>query len=152
MTQNHPEIPPLAGMSKAELRKAWEALREPVPAAGCTPELLRYGLAWKIQAEREGGLKAAARRRLAALIAAYDAGRGLLGPRTGPEHLGPGTTLVRRWRGRTYTVMSTVEGFVLDGRTYASLSQVAHAITGTRWNGPAFFGLRKNKNATREAA
>ena len=54
----------------------------------------------------------------------------------------PGTVLTREWNGQTYRVMVVGEGFAWAGRTYDSLSKIASAITGTRWNGPRFFGLR----------
>lgn len=53
-----------------------------------------------------------------------------------------GTILSREWSGATYRVIVVDGGFLWDGATYESLSQVAFAITGTRWNGPRFFGLR----------
>jgi hypothetical protein len=59
----------------------------------------------------------------------------------------PGALLVREWRGRLHRVMVLDEGFAWDGATYASLSQVAKAITGTNWNGHRFFGLRKARDA-----
>jgi hypothetical protein len=59
-----------------------------------------------------------------------------------PGRLRPGTVLVREWEGGSHRVMVLAEGFAWNGTTYASLSQVARAITGTRWNGPRFFGLR----------
>jgi len=56
--------------------------------------------------------------------------------------LRPGTILMREWNGHSQRVMVLDDGFVWNGKTYDSLSQVAFAITGTRWNGPRFFGLR----------
>ncbi len=56
--------------------------------------------------------------------------------------LKPGTILTREWDGQVHRVMALDQGFAWNGRTYASLSKVALAITGTRWNGPRFFGLR----------
>jgi hypothetical protein len=56
--------------------------------------------------------------------------------------LRPGTTLSREWNGQMQRVSVLSEGFAWNGKTYRSLSQVAFAITGTRWNGPRFFGLR----------
>jgi hypothetical protein len=56
--------------------------------------------------------------------------------------LKPGTILVREWKGRSHRVMVVDGGFAWNGRTYDSLSKIARAITGTRWNGPRFFGLR----------
>ncbi len=54
----------------------------------------------------------------------------------------PGTILRREWRGNLYEVMTLEDGFAYEGQTYKSLSEIARLITGTRWNGPAFFGLR----------
>ena len=64
-----------------------------------------------------------------------------------PDRVGlrPGTLLVREWEGAPQRVMVLVEGFAWNGNTYPSLSKVARAITGTRWNGPRFFGLRDQK-------
>ena len=56
--------------------------------------------------------------------------------------LGPGTVLVREWDQRLQRVMVMADGFAWNGQTYDSLSKVAFAITGTKWNGPRFFGLR----------
>jgi len=58
------------------------------------------------------------------------------------SQLKPGTILAREWNAKTYRVMVVDEGFAWNGKTYASLSKVAFAITGTNWNGPRFFGLR----------
>jgi hypothetical protein len=54
----------------------------------------------------------------------------------------PGTVLGREWKGRMQRVAVLADGFAWNGKTYPSLSQAAFAITGTRWNGPRFFGLR----------
>jgi len=59
-----------------------------------------------------------------------------------PRRIKPGSELVRTWKGKRYRVRVMAEGFAYDGKTYASLSEIASAITGTRWNGPRFFGLR----------
>jgi Protein of unknown function (DUF2924) len=59
-----------------------------------------------------------------------------------PRRIKPGSELVRTWNGNTYRVMVTAEGFAWEGQTFASLSEVASRITGTKWNGPRFFGLR----------
>src|SRR5207253_10331728 len=56
--------------------------------------------------------------------------------------LTPGTVLVRDWDRKSQRVMVMADGFAWNGKTYDSLSKVAFAITGTRWNGPRFFGLR----------
>lgn len=61
----------------------------------------------------------------------------------------PGTVLVREWDRKSHRVMVMPDGFAWNGRTFGSLSQVAFAITGTKWNGPRFFGLRDRRSQTR---
>jgi hypothetical protein len=59
-----------------------------------------------------------------------------------------GTRLVREWRGRVHEVMVTADGFVWDGKRHRSLSEIARLITGTRWNGWVFFGLKPAAGVT----
>jgi hypothetical protein len=59
----------------------------------------------------------------------------------------PGTVLTREWSGHNHRVMVVSEGYTWDGQTYDSLSKIAYAITGTKWNGPRFFGLRDKRPA-----
>jgi hypothetical protein len=59
-----------------------------------------------------------------------------------PQRIKPGSELVRTWQGKTYRVVVLAEGFAHGGKTFGSLSEIASAITGTKWNGPRFFGLR----------
>ena len=62
----------------------------------------------------------------------------------------PGSEFVRTWNRRTYRVVVMEKGFAWEGRTYSSLSEIAFAITGTKWNGPRFFGLRSNPRRSLE--
>ena len=62
-----------------------------------------------------------------------------------------GTILVREWRGTTHQVTVVDDGFIWNGKTYRSLSSIARAITGTKWNGPRFFGMREAKDKVSEA-
>jgi len=55
----------------------------------------------------------------------------------------PGTVIIKQWHGTQHVVLILADGFQHQGKVYSSLSQLAREITGTRWNGPAFFGLRK---------
>jgi len=112
------------------LRNAWRARYGPAPKLR-SPELLRRLLAWRIQADELGGLDWEARRDLQRTQAP-----------TKRQTLAPGTKLAREWQGRRYEVEVTDAGVTWEGRAYASLSEVARAITGVRWNGPRFFGLR----------
>jgi hypothetical protein len=97
-----------------------------------SPELLRLLLAWRLQAAALGGLDPETRRRLRR--------RGRV-QAEGLE-LGVGAKLRRVWRGNPVEVLVEADGFRWEERTYPSLSAVATAIAGSRWNGPRFFGLR----------
>ena len=81
-----------------------------------------------------------ARRRLQSLAAA--SAKGDLAVHPGIV-LKPGTTLVRQWRGPTYTVLVHKDGFEHEGQRYRSLTVIAERITGAHWSGPRFFGLTK---------
>ena len=85
-------------------------------------------------------MKQALRRRLEKLSTAFT--KGSVDPKVNKK-LSPGTVLMRDWQGRRHSVMVTGDGFAHEGRTYRSLSEIARAITGTRWSGPAFFGLKQ---------
>ncbi|WCT72159.1 DUF2924 domain-containing protein [Sphingomonas naphthae] len=99
-----------------------------------SPSLLRLALAWEIQARAQGGLARQTRQRLAQIGAAKT--------RTPPARAG--MRLVREWNGQAHVVtVGKDEVIRWDGREWRSLSEVARAITGTRWSGPAFFGLKK---------
>ena len=63
-----------------------------------------------------------------------------------PRRIKPGSELVRTWKGKTYRVTVMADGFAYEGESFASLSEIASAITGTNWNGPRFFGLRSASN------
>ncbi len=131
----------LESASTAELRDRWErAYRHPAPKRASRDLLLR-ALAYHIQERAEGGLSKAALRRLAHL--ADPKGNAGRPPRPAPPRLRPGTRLIREWRGAVHQVTVGEDGFDYRGARYASLSRIAREITGTRWSGPLFFGLRK---------
>ena len=127
------EIAALEALSSAVLRERWSALTgSPVPRI--SPKLLRLALAWELQARSFGGLSRATTRTLDQL------GRG----ETLTMPARPGMRLVREWQGRVHVVTVGEDRVVRwEERPYRSLSEVARAITGTRWSGPAFFGLKK---------
>ena len=100
-----------------------------------------YAAAYQRQSDAFGGLKPALRRKIRRKVSSTCGGEAPSN-RAGPTtSLRPSSRLVRAWHGRTYTVDVLEQGFVCGGRHYASLSQVARAITGARWSGPRFFGL-----------
>jgi hypothetical protein len=99
---------------------------------------LRLLLAWRLQEARLGGLSVKARRQLRQLAGAVDPGKPLA--RAGPA-LKSGMVLAREWKGVTHRVHVLEDGFAHEGKVYATLSEAARAITGTRWSGPRFFGV-----------
>ncbi len=134
----------LAGLESAspvELRARWErAHKHPAPKRASRDLLLR-ALAYHIQERAEGGLSKAALRRLAHL--ADPKGNGDRQPSPAASRLRPGTRLIREWHGEVHQVTVGEDGFDYRGARYVSLSRIAREITGTRWSGPLFFGLRK---------
>ena len=124
----------------AELRKRYRELLRTEPPKAFGPDLLRRSIAHTIQQKAYGGLPPATRRLLDQLVKAASVkpnGRLEL-----PRRIKPGSELVRAWNRKTYRVTVAADGFVYAGKTFASLSEIATTITGTRWNGPRFFGLR----------
>jgi Protein of unknown function (DUF2924) len=135
------EIARLRDLNVNELRGRWQAVfGQPAPAHLPRHLLLRM-VAYQLQAERFGDLDAQSRRCLERSDTRQTARS--VGKLSRPiSELRPGTTLGREWNGQMQRVSVLPDGFAWNGHTYRSLSQVAFAITGTRWNGPRFFGLR----------
>lgn len=119
----------LIDMQLADLRAEWQSRYGPPPKHRAA-DLLRRVLAWRIQADAFGDLDAPTRRILSKE-------QNILRP---PAQ--PGMRLAREWAGRCYEVVVIESGVVFEGQTFGSLSEVARHITGRRWNGPRFFGLR----------
>lgn len=120
----------LESMSLAQLRAEWER-RYGDPPRHRAADLLRRVLAWRIQADVHGGLDASTRRMLE-----KDQSEVKVSATAGMR-------LAREWAGRRHEVCVIESGVVYEGCTYGSLSEVARHITGQRWNGPRFFGLRQ---------
>jgi hypothetical protein len=124
----------------ADLRTRYRELFRAEPPKAFGPDLLRRSIAHRIQEKAYGGLSRAAQRVLDHLV------RQALTKPNGrlqlPRRIKPGCELVRVWKGKSYRVVVVADGFAYDGKTFANLSEIASAITGTRWNGPRFFGLR----------
>ncbi len=133
----------------AALRQAWERLYGRAAPGALSPDFLRRDTAYRQQADQHGGLSAEARRRLAD-VASGDPAR-VPQPRTATPRIKPGSTLLREWHGRTYTVLALDQGFEMAGQRFVSLSEVARHITGAHWSGPRFFGLRRGGGTTGSA-
>ena len=135
----------LAALPIGDLRDAWSETWGGPPPKGARRRLLTLGLAWKWQADAHGGLSRQLERRLAALEAGFRR-RGAVdvvgGKPAGASSLLPGARLIRVWKNRRHEVIVTETGFLWESRNWVSLSAIARAITGSRRNGPAFFGLR----------
>ena len=148
----HPNEPlafsALRHMTLSALVAAWTQTFGGPPSLTACREFLLYTLAWHRQAEQHGGLSLAAQRQLKAMRNAVHSGPP--GPKPGSPHLAPGTVLCKTWQGQRYTVTVGADGYQFQEQTYASLSEIARRITGTRWNGPAFFGLRRPKPKQKE--
>jgi hypothetical protein len=134
------ELDRLAVMPIAQLRVRYrELFRDDAPKA-FGPDLLRRSVAHRIQEKAYGGLSRSTQRLLDQMMKAFYAkpnGKIML-----PRRIKPGSVLVREWKGRSHRVMVLAEGYAYDGKTFGNLSEIAGVITGTRWNGPRFFGLR----------
>ena len=139
MTDTLADLPDL---TLDDLRQRWHALTgQPAPRVRAT--LLRMALAYELQAATHGGLSRRCQQRLAQIAAA----------KTITRNAQPGMRLVREWNGVLHTVMIGADGTIAwNGRTWRSLSEVARTITGTRWSGPAFFGLKQKAPRERRAA
>jgi DUF2924 family protein len=144
------ELDRLPAMPIAQLRVRYREVFRSDPPKAFGPDLLRRSIAQRIQEKAYGGLSRSAQRLLDQRMKAYAAkpnGKIVL-----PRRIKPGSVLVREWKGKSHRVTVLTDGFVYDGDTYSNLSEIAVLITGTRWNGPRFFGLRSKTQESNEPA
>ena len=127
------------------LKDQWRQLFDTDPPA-YNRRFLESRLAYRIQELAYGGLKPATLERLEALGDAVGPGKGKAGGRRAPERPVAGTRLIREFRGVEHTVTVTADGYEWRGKPFKSLSSIANAITGTRWNGLVFFGLKSSRS------
>jgi hypothetical protein len=143
------EIAHLRGLDLKGLRSRWQSVFQRPPPDHLPRHLLFAVIAYRIQADRFGDIDHETRQLLdrtgakepgtatSARLISFDQKR---------TELTPGTVLVREWDRKSQRVMVMSDGFAWNGQEYDSLSKVAFAITGTRWNGPRFFGLRDKED------
>ena len=131
------ELAALETLSLAQLREKWSSMTDrPVPRISAA--LFRLAIAWELQAAVHGGHSRQTLQRLDQLAAG----------RTETRPAQAGMRLMREWNGRMHVVTINEDGAIhWNDRTWNSLSRVAREITGTRWSGPAFFGLKQRKAA-----
>jgi hypothetical protein len=134
------EIASLAEAILADLKSRWRVLYGTEPPPRISRDLLTRAVAYRIQEKALGGLKPSTRRLLAKVAAEASARRPI--QMTPAPTLTPGTVLLRDWRGTQHQVIVREHGVEFQGKRYKSLSQVAHRITGSKWSGPLFFGLK----------
>src|SRR3954464_9372840 len=139
------EIAHLRSLDSKGLRARWQSVLQRAAPAHLPRHLLFAIIAYRIQTDRLGELDHETRQVLdrtdakdtgatiSARLVSFDQKR---------TELTPGTVLIRDWDRKSQRVMVMADGFAWNGKTYDSLSKVAFAITGTKWNGPRFFGLR----------
>ena len=127
-------------MNIPTLRSAWRRLYRSEAPPRLGRALLELVVAWKLQEQALGGLSSTAKRQLGE-FAGLLANKADL-PKLRQQRLKPGARLVRRWGGTIHEVIVVEDGFTWNGRRWASLSVIAREITGARWSGPRFFGLR----------
>jgi hypothetical protein len=123
------QLAALEQMSPKDLRAEWERLYK-AAAPAISADLLRLGLAYRLQERAYGGLSAKVRRELERP-----------GGSKRSVQLKAGTRLLRSWNGRTVSVLVTDTGFEFEDREHRSLSSIAREVTGAAWSGPRFFGL-----------
>jgi hypothetical protein len=138
------EIARLRDLDLSNLRARWRTVFRRKAPEHLPRHLLFRILAYRLQGERLGDLDRETVR-LLNRIASGNGGNGarsVLGKQSRRDLLQPGSVLVREWGGARQRVVVLDTGFAWNGKTYRSLSEVAFAMTGTRWSGPRFFGLR----------
>ena len=134
------EVAQLEALGLNELRARWRQLYETVPPPRFSRDLLRRAIAYRMQELVLGGLKPATRRLLQRVAAEARARTPIkLAPM---RKLEPGAILVREWNGTKHRVVILESGVRFRDQRYRSLSEVARVITGNRWSGPLFFGLK----------
>ena len=130
----------LEAASREELIKQWRRFYRSEPLRYASSDFLVRAISYAMQEQEFGGLPASARRELLAIAKGEP-----VSAQASPIKIKPGARLLREWHGTTHEVIVTDQGFVWDGATYRSLSAIAFAITGAKWNGHRFFGLVKGR-------
>lgn len=137
------ELKHLESLGLAGLKAVWSK-RLGRPPKHLSVELLRFRLAYELQARALGGLSRSTQRRLDKLHQAFNAN-----PHWSPlpyRHLAVGTVFTKTWKGKLQQVTVMEDGFEYENKRYGSLSEVAYVISGTKRSGPAFFGFRPSQS------
>ena len=146
MTELIARIAALKTTPTPDLQAQWRELFETEPPRR-NRGYLESRIAYRIQELEHGGLSPATIARLEALGETLDGGDATVRKRRVDDRPVAGTRLIREYQGVEHCATVLADGYEYQGRPYKSLSAVARAITGTRWNGPLFFGLRNSGGA-----
>jgi hypothetical protein len=134
------ELGALTKLTVAELKEQWRSSYETKPPRRIGRELLARAIAYRLQERALRGLKPSTKRLLERLVGNASSGQPL--NLAAPPPASAGTVLIREWQGITHEVRVLDRGVLYRKQQYRSLSEVARLITGCRWSGPLFFGLR----------
>jgi hypothetical protein len=140
------ELGKLGGVGTDLLRQRWVEFYGVAPSPRISRELLIRAVAHRMQEDAQGGLGKSCQRRLARLADTLSEGGSI--PVSQTQSFKPGTKLIREWKGKVHEVVIAGGTYIWAGQHYRSLSQIARAITGTRWSGPRFFGVEAGQGAT----
>jgi hypothetical protein len=140
----------LPRLSKAALCDLWKQFFKTNPLRQTRKDVVLPILAYRIQEEAFGSLSPESRRRLRQLAATFEANPKAVVSNRPP--IKPGTRFVREWKEQVHVVEAEEEGYVYRGSRYENLSEIARLITGTRWSGPLFFGLKTKQSAQSQEA
>ena len=141
----------LSNLNKDALRDLWKHLFGTAPPPQLRRDLMMPILAYRLQEQAFGSLSAASRGRLRQLAKAFESDSNSAIPSV--PGIKPGTRLVRQWGDKVHLVNVESKGYEYQGTRYQSLSEIARLITGTRWSGPLFFGIKnRQSNRSKEAA
>ena len=133
------KVAALEAKSHAELKELYYSLTDDLPPKRISRSLLKLAVAYEIQRQDQKALVSRVQRKLDKLAKVDDLAKEVCSP---DRSMKPGGRLIREWHGKSYEIYIADDGVYMDGKHYTSLSSVASAITGAKWNGPRFFGLR----------
>lgn len=134
----------LPSLDRSALLEQWRNIYGIEPPPRISQQLLVQAIAYRLQEQALGGIKPSTRRFLAKAAEETNAGQSISAP---SPAIKSGTRVIREWHGHSYEVTIMDSGVLFKGKSYRSLSEVAYIITGVKWSGPLFFGLKKQKTA-----
>lgn len=140
----------LKTLTKDELNTKWRKLLNEEPPLNIRKELLIKHLSWSVQAKKQGSYSAQTLKKINKLTERLSKGKNITEKSTkhlkesSPIDIKAGTKLIREYQGTKHEVLALEKGFDYQNKTYKSLSAIANEITGTRWNGKIFFGIKKS--------